>query len=254
MESSGPCGTLPSKQPANQLAYFHATYRDYPNPTPGEDLVLLDTRKRKAPTEWSGSFVGTSFIFSHNANLRTLEGDPRFFFDDSLTPQAQGTGTEEWGGGGDYWGGMNMTLALCRPSCGGAHVHRRPCDEQEDKIESAYRFLLGRSDAVRQERTSFTLSTAVPTNRRNTTRRSPTGMDCRHRHPSWKPTSLRSAMRRLSTLTITPHRKLPRLIPSRSRYEWGVDTLNGKDHLPRAADHGPHHQGHIGVSSQASRR
>ncbi len=42
--------------------------------------------------------------------MRTLEGDPRFFFDDSLTPQAQGTGTEEWGGGGDYWGGLNMTL------------------------------------------------------------------------------------------------------------------------------------------------
>ena len=57
-----------------------------------------------------GASSGTSLIFSDRAVLGTLEGDPRFFFDDSQTPQAQGTGTEEWGGGGDYWGGRNMTL------------------------------------------------------------------------------------------------------------------------------------------------
>jgi len=88
--------TFPLHEAKNQLAYFHATYRDIPSPTPGEDMVLLDSRGVEGDQEWSGSFVGTSFIFSHNANLETLEGDPRFFFDDSLTPQAQGTGTEEW--------------------------------------------------------------------------------------------------------------------------------------------------------------
>ena len=72
--------------------------------------MLLDTRQTEGGGDWSGSFVGTSFIFSHDAVLNTLEGDPRFFFDDSQTPQAYGTGTEEWGGGGDYWGGQNMTL------------------------------------------------------------------------------------------------------------------------------------------------
>ena len=92
------------------MAYFHATYRDHSSPVQGEDLVLLDTTDTEGSREWSGHFVGTSFIFSHNANLTTLEGDPRFFFDDSRTPQAQGTGTEEWGGGGDYWGGQTMTL------------------------------------------------------------------------------------------------------------------------------------------------
>ena len=65
--------------------------------------------------DWSGSFVGTSFIFTDRAELRTLEGDPRFFFDDAQTPQAQGTGTEEWGGGGDYWGGPDHDAALGRP-------------------------------------------------------------------------------------------------------------------------------------------
>jgi hypothetical protein len=91
----------PLAAPPNHLAYFHATYRDHPKPERGKDLVLLDTRNMENSRDWTGSFIGTSFIFSHNAVLTTLEGDPRFFFDDSLTPQAQGTGTEEWGGGGD---------------------------------------------------------------------------------------------------------------------------------------------------------
>ena len=79
--------------------YLHATYGDTPTPEVGKDIELLDTRQVEDGGDWSGQFIGTSFIFSHDADLRTLEGDPRFFFDDSLTPQAQGTGTEEWGGG-----------------------------------------------------------------------------------------------------------------------------------------------------------
>lgn len=100
----------PLKTPVNQSSYFHATYKDMPNPEPGKDLVLLDTKGIEGEENWAGNFVGTSFIFSHSGFLGTLEGDPRFFFDDSETPQAYGTGTEEWGGGGDYWGGQNMTL------------------------------------------------------------------------------------------------------------------------------------------------
>lgn len=120
--------------------YLHATYRDHPKPVPGEDLVLLNTRGIEGSEHWSGSFIGTSFIFSHRANLNTLEGDPRFFFDDSEAPQAYGTGTEEWGGGGDYWGGLNMTL----PFAGHPVGARKPEEaiDEEDKIESAYRFLL----------------------------------------------------------------------------------------------------------------
>ena len=73
--------------------------------------------------------------------LNTLEGDPRFFFDDSQTPQAQGTGTEEWGGGGDYWGGLNMTLPFAGHPVG-ARSAEGGAVSAEDKIESAYRFLL----------------------------------------------------------------------------------------------------------------
>lgn len=132
--------TRPLNDPPATVGYFHATYRDHSDPQRGHDLVLLDTRNTEGGGDWSGSFVGTSFIFSDRAVLNTLEGDPRFFFDDSQTPQAYGTGTEEWGGGGDYWGGRNMTL----PFAGHPVGARDPVEAKnnEDKIESAYRFLL----------------------------------------------------------------------------------------------------------------
>jgi hypothetical protein len=101
---------------------------------------LLDTRNIEGSADWCGHFVGTSFIFSHDAKLNTLEGDPRFFFDDSNTPQGQGTGTEEWGGGGDYWGGINMTLPFAGHPTGAKDA--ASAKSPEDKIESAYRFLL----------------------------------------------------------------------------------------------------------------
>jgi hypothetical protein len=130
----------PLREPTNHVSYFHATYRDHPQPVIGEDLVLLDTRATEGGGDWSGQFVGTTFIFSDRAVLNTLEGDPRFFFDDSQTPQAQGTGTEEWGGGGDYWGGLNMTLPFAGHPTGARNA--RTAKSEEDKIESAYRFLL----------------------------------------------------------------------------------------------------------------
>jgi hypothetical protein len=130
----------PLKDPPALLGYFHATYKDHPHPERGQDLVLLDTRNTEGGGDWSGNFIGTSFIFSDRANLNTLEGDPRFFFDDSKTPQAYGTGTEEWGGGGDYWGGRNMTLAFAGHPVGA--LNEKEAKNDEDKIESAYRFLL----------------------------------------------------------------------------------------------------------------
>jgi len=131
----------PLRDPPNHVGYFHATYKDHgPDPRLGEDLVLLDTRQTEGGGDWSGSFVGTSWIFSHNAVLNTLEGDPRFYFDDSMSPQAYGTGTEEWGGGGDYWGGRNMTLPFAGHPCGAPGAKEAKNDL--DKIQSAYRFLL----------------------------------------------------------------------------------------------------------------
>ena len=121
-------------------SYFHATYQDMPEPELGKDLIFLDTRGVEGHQDWSGNFVGTSFIFSHNAFLKTLEGDPRFFFDDSQSPQAYGTGTEEWGGGGDYWGHQNMTLPFVGHPCGAPDKEQAKNDK--DLIESAYRFLI----------------------------------------------------------------------------------------------------------------
>jgi len=130
----------PFKGRIQDSSYFHATYKDMPTPTPGVDNTLLDTQGIEGEQVWSGNFVGTSFIFSHNAYLGTLEGDPRFFFDDARTPQAYGTGTEEWGGGGDYWGGENMTVPLAGHPCGSRN--KELAKDPKDLIQSAYRFLL----------------------------------------------------------------------------------------------------------------
>ncbi|KAJ3063974.1 hypothetical protein HK102_008337, partial [Quaeritorhiza haematococci] len=53
---------------------------------------------------------------------------------------AYGTGTEEWGGGGDYWGGRNMTLPFAGHPVGAKDA--KSAVSAEDRIESAYRFLL----------------------------------------------------------------------------------------------------------------
>ena len=226
--------SMPLDAPKNELSYFHATYRDIPHPVQGEDMVLLDTRKAEGATTWSGNFVGTSFIFSHDADLRTLEGDPRFFFDDSLTPQAQGTGTEEWGGGGDYWGGLNMTLAFVGHPVG-ARTLKSAVNDQ-DKIESAYRFLL---------------ADMMPFGKNAVIRLEHGGMDESTQHYEtiayWYGLPAASLVQ-TDQLQIgdvaderahgydSPQASAPYTITS--RYEWGVDTLNGKEIYPAEQDKG----------------
>lgn len=129
----------PYTDPPNWVGMFHATYRDFPLPGRGRDMELLDTRKIEGGGDWCGHIVGTTYTFTKNGNLNTLEGDPRFYLDDSMSPQGQGTGSEEWGGGGDYWGGQRMTLPFV------GHPVGRPVGQMKlpiDKIHSAYRFLL----------------------------------------------------------------------------------------------------------------
>jgi hypothetical protein len=131
--------TMPSQEPRNTVGLFHATYRDFPRPDRGKDMTLLDTREVEGGGDWCGHVVGTTYLFTRTASLGTLEGDPRFWLDDSQTPQGQGTGSEEWGGGGDYWGGRVMTLPFV-----GKPVGKPPKEATNDleKLHSAYRFLL----------------------------------------------------------------------------------------------------------------
>lgn len=210
--------------PRSHVTYFHASYRDHPQPKLGNDLVLLDTQETEGGGVWSGNFVGTSWIFSHRGVLTTLEGDPRFFFDDSQTPQAYGTGTEEWGGGGDYWGGLNMTLPFAGHPSGARSAKDAKCDE--DLIESAYRFLLadlmpfGRRAVIRLEHGGENKSAEhyetvtywygapaaalVPTDE---LRIGDAASERAHRYES-------------------PQASAPYEITS--RYEWGVDTIQGE--------------------------
>lgn len=224
----------PFKGSPAEVGYFHATYRDHPSPRLGQDLVLLDTRETEGGGDWSGSFAGTSFIFSHEADLRTLEGDPRFFFDDSQTPQAQGTGTEEWGGGGDYWGGLNMTL----PFAGHPVGARNPQEARspEDKIESAYRFLLadlmpfGKNAVIRLEHGGTDESTqhyetvtywyGLPAPSLEKTDELKIGDETSERRHQYS----------------SPQASAPYEIES--RYEWGPDTLHGTEIYPATKDTG----------------
>ncbi|HZY61448.1 MAG TPA: DUF2961 domain-containing protein, partial [Edaphobacter sp.] len=224
----------PLQEPENHLSYFHATYRDFPHPVPGEDMVLLDTRTTEGGGDWSGHLAGTSFIFSHNANLTTLEGDPRFFFDDSRTPQAQGTGTEEWGGGGDYWGGVNMTLPLAGHPVGARSL--KTAVNEEDKIESAYRFLLadlmpfGKNAVVRLEHggsnesdehyETVTYWYGLPSPSLVETDQLQIGDVAAERAHGY----------------VSPAASAPYEITS--RYEWGVDTLKGREVYPAETDRG----------------
>ncbi|HWE89926.1 MAG TPA: DUF2961 domain-containing protein [Pseudonocardiaceae bacterium] len=111
--ASGPVATGPVSwsvgyqrftDPPNWVGTFHANYTEIPRPTPGQDMSFLDYRG-------SGKLVGT--VINFGAVGTTLEGDPHIYLDGSRTPQIVGTGTEEWGMGGDYWNnGRQTTLPL----------------------------------------------------------------------------------------------------------------------------------------------
>jgi hypothetical protein len=224
----------PYRDPPNQAGYFHATYRDHPSPELGQDLVLLDTTRTEGGGDWSGSFAGTSFIFSHAAVLNTLEGDPRFFFDDSRTPQAQGTGTEEWGGGGDYWGGENMTLPFAGHPTGAKNA--QTAVSEEDKIESAYRFLLadlmpfgknariqlehGGVDESTQHYETVTYWYGLPAPALVRTDELRVGDQASERQHGYR----------------SPDASAPYEITS--RYEWGPDTLQGREIYPAETERG----------------
>lgn len=228
----------PYAGPANHVGYFHATYRDHPTPERGKDLVLLDTTAVEGGGEWSGNFVGTSFIFSHDAKLNTLEGDPRFFFDDSNTPQAQGTGTEEWGGGGDYWGGRTMTLPLAGHPVGAQEGKPR---SPIDGIESAYRFLLadlmpfGKNARIQLEHGGTNEST-----QHYETVTYWYGLPA----PSLILTDtlkIADAQSEKGHDYISPDASAPESITS--RYEWGVDHAGKTEIYPASTDTGRHTTG-----------
>jgi hypothetical protein len=182
--------------------------------------------------------------------LTTLEGDPRFFFDDSLTPQAQGTGTEEWGGGGDYWGrGQTMSL----PFAGHPVGRPMPCTgpvagpnctsgdppavtNPDEGIESAYRYLLadlmpfGKNAVIHLEHGGTNESTehyetvaywyGLPSPSLVETDRLKIGDAADERSHDYN----------------SPDASAPYTISS--RYEWGVDSLNGKEIYSEEKDQG----------------
>ena len=84
--------TVPYRDPPNHVGYFHATYSDHPvADCRARTCMFLDTDQREGGGAWSGNFVGMSWIFIDTRQpARRSKAIPRFFFDDSRTPQAMG--------------------------------------------------------------------------------------------------------------------------------------------------------------------
>ena len=122
----------PFSDPPNWWGTFHATYTSVPSPTPGQDMTFLDA-------QGSGKIVGT--VVNFTAPDGTLEGNPSFYLDDSRTPQIEGTGTEEWGLGGNYWNGGNQTSL---PLGGLPSSTNNPPGTEHDGA-ALYRFLIADS-------------------------------------------------------------------------------------------------------------
>ncbi|RLC46109.1 MAG: hypothetical protein DRI23_12750 [Candidatus Cloacimonadota bacterium] len=231
-------------------AYFHATYADFLQPEKGKDLVFLDTKYVEGGGDWTGHFVGTTFIFTKQNYLRTLEGIQRFFFDDAEHPHGYGTGSEEWGGGGDYWGGHNTTLPLAGHPCG----HNKPPKilnhkkkETEnyqnplDLVHSAYRFLLadlmpfgknariqfehGAENETNEHYESVTYWYGTPTASLILTDELDIGNEVSEKEHLY---SVKSASN---------------VSEVESRYEWGVDHLDGDEIYPSHTELERHHTG-----------
>ncbi|MBV9709390.1 MAG: DUF2961 domain-containing protein [Ktedonobacteraceae bacterium] len=126
-------GYEPFSDPQQWWGTFHATYSSVLHPQVGQDMTFLDVRG-------SGKLVGTVINFGTVGG--TLEGDPHIYVDDSKTPQIAGTGTEEWGLGGNYWnGGKQVSLPL-----GGLPSSTdNPAGSDQDGA-ALYRFLI--ADAI----------------------------------------------------------------------------------------------------------
>jgi hypothetical protein len=272
------------QEPREQVGYFHATYRDHANPKRGEDLLLLDTRATEGGGDWSGSFVGNAWIFSDRAALNTLEGDPRFFFDDSQTPQAYGTGTEEWGGGGDYWGGLNMTLPFAGHPCGARNAKEAKNDE--DKIESAYRFLLadlmpfGNRAVIRLEHGGLNDSTEhyqtvtywygapkATLVRTDQLKIGDSASEQAHGYAGdgeryeltsryeWGPDTFRTSKDGPETVIYGPHRELCRKMTNRSEFVLSIDPNNAGVMLRRTLDYSfPNQRAEIYVADAKSKQ
>ncbi len=220
--------------PEPWVAYFHATHRDHGTPTSGVDLTFLDTRETEGGGDWCGLFTGTSFTFSDRAALSTLEGDPRFFFDDARSPQAYGTGTEEWAGGGDYWGGQTMTLALAGHPAGVDDPRNARSDE--DLIQSAYRHLV--ADAMPFGRNARIQFEHGGTNESPEHYRSVTYWYGRP-GACLVPTDaidVGNEVNERAHRYVSPMATEPASLTS--RYELGVDTAGGREVIPEVTDTG----------------
>jgi len=113
------------------VGYFKTQFRTEAPTTNGLDIVLLETGG-------AGQLVGVVESMAGPLNRSFLEGNERFYVDDSLSPAINGTGTEDFYNGGWYFDRGTFSL----PTHGNPnHLTDTHCD-----YTAAYRLFL--ADAV----------------------------------------------------------------------------------------------------------
>ncbi len=121
-------------------------------PERGKDLVLLDTRKVEGSGELVRPVCRNFLHFFAQRRSGDSEGDPRFSFDEqSGRRRPTVPALEEWGGGGDYWGGINMTCCRWRaiPLAPETAGKGEESSRRQDRISLS--FSAGRSHAFWKE-------------------------------------------------------------------------------------------------------
>lgn len=86
-----------SQPPADDVGYFHATWRRDPRTTSGDPYVVLEARGR-------GQLVGVNMSMQgYDNGMQYLEGDELITVDGEAVPSWRGTGTEDYFNGGWYF-------------------------------------------------------------------------------------------------------------------------------------------------------
>ncbi len=99
------------------VGYFKTAFNSELPTTNGSDIIMLDA-------EGSGHLVGVVENMMGPTSRSYLEGDERFYVDDSLSPAFYGTGTEDFYNGGWYFdhGAVHFALARQPGACGGQQL------------------------------------------------------------------------------------------------------------------------------------
>jgi len=238
--SAGAVRYAPYSDPANHVAYFHATYADHPKPElarPG----LLDTRKSRGqrglvgPPGWN-----VVHLLAHARTCPRSKVTRGFFFDDSLTPQAQGPARRS-GAAGRFTGAARN--GPCRSPAIRRAVNLAAAKNERTKSSRPYRFLLVPTSCPSAANARICLEHGG--NQRSSEHYETVTYWLRRPQPVPAETDELQIGDVDSEKAHRYHSPDAAAYEIESRYEWGVDHLSRPGDLSRAPRPRPVHYWHI---------